>query len=93
MFLKIENMKNVASVVLVGTYSDNGEVADLIININKAAVSNFKANLALVHNISKEGSGSSALCMVLLTDKKGEVTSYPMLNANLSRPIELAANL
>lgn len=92
-FLKIDNMKDVASVNVVGNYSTNGEVTDLNVNITKEGVANFKNNVALIHSLKKEVNGSSASYMVLLTNKKGEVTGYPLVNVSLASPMQFASNL
>jgi len=92
-FLKIENIRNISAVDILGNYSNNGEVTSLAMNINKADVSNFKNNVVLVHSLNKEINESSASYMVLLTNKKGVVTSYPLVTVNLSSPGQLASNL
>ena len=91
-FLKIENMKNIASVDIVGNFSNKGEVTDLATSINKTEVSNFKNNVAHIHSLNKAANGSSASYMVLLTNKNGEVTSYPLVTVNLTSQLHLASS-
>lgn len=92
-FLKIENLKDVVAVDVVGSYSSNGEVMDLSVSIDKEGVASFNDNVALIHSLSKEVDGSSASYMVLLTNKKGEVTGYPLVTVSLNGPVQLASNL
>lgn len=92
-FLKIDDMQDVASVDVVGTYTSNGKSSDLAVNIGANGMSNFKNNVALIHSLSKEVSSSEASYMVLLTNAAGEVTSYPLVTVSLSAPLQFASNL
>lgn len=81
-FLKIDNMENIASVDLLGSYHINDERTTLSVNIDSDKVAMFKDQVALVHQL--ERCCSFASYTILVTNKDGEVSGYPAVNLDLS---------
>ena len=92
-FLKIDNMNDVASVDVVGSYTSNGATEDLALNISQDGVAQFNKDVVLIHSLNKEVNSSAASYMVLLTNAAGEVTGFPIVKVNVNGSVLLACSL
>lgn len=81
-FLKIDNMEDVSAVHILGDYRVDDLRTAISLSFDDENVNLFKDKIALIHELEK--CCSFASYTILVTDIKGKVSGYPMVNVDLS---------